>query len=598
VTNPIQGSQAAHPAVTRRRDVYLAVPLFLLFVLVFLGALTFNRNEWPSFVGDEATYLMAGESLAWDLDLRFEREDYERFLGHWDREPEGLILLSGDEGQHISFGKPFFYPLVIAPFQRLSPLRGPFVANALVLVLAGVMAGRSLRARFGGVAWLWVAVFLFASVAFVYVFWAHSDLFLMALTAIALSLAFGTASSPEGDRTLLRWALVGVLVAIVVFSRPLYLPLLIPIAMVVPRRRLRSGLVGLLLGVISLLLVSVAIHWVSGRSVTSYGAQRRGFYSSTGYPGVDFEAERWVVKLEELGDAAWVEGQSISRLPETDASLWAWNSLYFLIGRHVGALPYFLPLVLGVLGRPRKPEQWALLVAVMACVAAFFLYRPFNFYGGGGAIANRYFLPLYPALWFVGSRAAKVGPVLVVTALSALFLWPVWSQPRAFPLNEDSTYRYVSAAAKKVLPFETTQSHLKPSGRSDVVHNGLWVKSLGPTLLPGRDGGVLRMRADSQGQILVGSGTPLSRLRLETWGPGSDTLEVERGAIVTDTEVVDGFRVLDLELRRRRARHPMWWTWDPYHLYQLNLRTGEAAERFVPLSLSPLPREEAGQDGL
>ena len=592
----MQGSQAAEPAVARRRDVYLALPLFLLSVMVFLGALTFNRLEWPSFVGDEATYLMAGESLAWDLDLSFEAEDYRRFLGHWDREPEGLILLSGDEGRHISFGKPFFYPLVIAPFQRLSPVRGPFIANALILILAGIMAGRSLKARLGGVAWLWVAVYLFASVAFAYIFWAHSDLFLMALTAMALSLAFGGAHSPGGGGTLLRWALVGVLVAIVVFSRPLYLPLLVPVAMAVPRQRLRRGLVGLLLGVTSLMLLSVAIHWASGRSVTSYGAQRRGFYSSTGYPGVDFESAQWVSKLEELGDAAWVEGRSVSRLPDRDASLWAWNSLYFLIGRHVGALPYFLPLLLGVLGRPRKPAQWALLVAVMACVAGFFLYRPFNFYGGGGAIANRYLLPLYPALWFVGNRTAKVGPALALTALSALFLWPLWSQPRAFPLNEDSTYRYVSAAARKMLPFETTQSHLKPSGRSDVVHNQLWVKSLGPSLLPSRDGRVLRMQADNTGQILIGSGTPLSRLRLETWGPGSDTLEVGGGAIVTDTEVIDDVRVLDLELGRRRARHPMWWTWDPYYLYQLNLRAGEAAERFVPFSLSPLPGEMAGND--
>ena len=592
----MQGSQAAEPAVARRRDVYLALPLFLLSVMVFLGALTFNRLEWPSFVGDEATYLMAGESLAWDLDLSFEAEDYRRFLGHWDREPEGLILLSGDEGRHISFGKPFFYPLVIAPFQRLSPVRGPFIANALILILAGIMAGRSLKARLGGVAWLWVAVYLFASVAFAYIFWAHSDLFLMALTAMALSLAFGGSQSPGGGGTLLRWALVGVLVAIVVFSRPLYLPLLVPVAMAVPRQRLRRGLVGLLLGVTSLMLLSVAIHWASGRSVTSYGAQRRGFYSSTGYPGVDFESAQWVSKLEELGDAAWVEGRSVSRLPDRDASLWAWNSLYFLIGRHVGALPYFLPLLLGVLGRPRKPAQWALLVAVMACVAGFFLYRPFNFYGGGGAIANRYLLPLYPALWFVGNRTAKVGPALALTALSALFLWPLWSQPRAFPLNEDSTYRYVSAAARKMLPFETTQSHLKPSGRSDVVHNQLWVKSLGPSLLPSRDGRVLRMQADNTGQILIGSGTPLSRLRLETWGPGSDTLEVGGGAIVTDTEVIDDVRVLDLELGRRRARHPMWWTWDPYYLYQLNLRAGEAAERFVPFSLSPLPGEMAGND--
>ena len=471
------------------------------------------------------------------------------------------------------------------------------MANALLLVVAGFMVGRSLKARLGGVIWLWVAVFLFGSVAFAYVFWAHSDLFLMAMSALALSVAFGSRREGESRGSLLRWVAVGVLMAIVVFSRPLYLPLLIPTAMAVPRHQRRRGLVGLLSGVAAVLLLAAAIHWASGRSLTSYGAQRRGFYSTTGYPGIEFASEEWVEKLEELGDAAWVEGRSVSRLPETDASLWTWNSLYFLVGRHVGVLPYFLPLLLGLLGRPREPAQWALIVAVLVSVAAFFLYRPFNFYGGGGAIANRYFLPLYPALWFVGSRQAKVGPALAVAALAAVFLWPLWTHPRAFPLQEDSTYRYVSAAAIRVLPFETTQSHLKPSGRSDVLHNNLWVKSLDPALRPSRDGEVLRLRANSRGRILVGSSTALSRLRLETWGAGSETLEIGAGADVTNSEVVEGVRVLDLDLHRRRARHPMWWTWDPFYLYQLNLRVGGSRERVVSFSLTPQREARAGQDG-
>ncbi len=597
MTIPIQGSEAADPAAVERHEVYLALPFILLSGLILLGALTFDRLEWPAFVGDEATYLMAGESLAWDLDLEFEEEDYQRFMDHWGRQPEGLILLSGDEGRHIAFGKPFFYPLAIAPFQRLSPIKGPFVANALILVLAGVLSALSLRARIGRVAWLWVAAALFASVSFAYVFWAHADLFLMALSAMALSLAFGTRQTAEGEGSMLRWVVVGGLMAIVVFSRPLYLPLLLPLAMAVPRTQRRRGLGGLLLGVVSVLLLATTLHWISGRSLTSYSAQRRGFYSTTGYPGIDFAPEEWVEKVEELGDAAWVEGQRLSQLPQTDASLWAWNSLYFLIGRHVGVLPYFLPLLLGALGRRREPAQWALLLAVVLCIAAFFLYRPFNFYGGGGAIANRYFLPLYPAFWFAGSRTARIGPALAVSAVAAVFLWPLWSQPRAFPLKEDSTYRYVSTAATWGLPYETTQSHLKPSGRSDVVHNQLWLKSLAPSLRPSRDGSVLLLQHDSRGQVLVGSPTPLARLQLETWGPGSEELEVTGGATVVDAEILGEVRVLDLELGRRRARHPMWWTWDPYYLYLLNLRVGAIGEGAVSFSLSPPGVEKPGRNG-
>jgi hypothetical protein len=64
-------------------------------------------------------------------------------------------------------------------------------------------------------------------------------------------------------------------------------------------------------------------------------------------------------------------------------------------------------------------------------------------------------------------------------------------------------------------------------------------------------------------------------------------LEVTGGATVVEVEVVEGVRVLTLELGRRRARHPMWWTWDPYYLYQLNLRVGETGEGTVSFSLLP-----------
>src|SRR5262245_62634255 len=47
------------------------------------------------------------------------------------------------------------------------------------------------------------------------------------------------------------------------------------------------------------------------------------------------------------------------------------------------------------------------ILAALAAAGCFLLTRPFNFYGGGGAIANRYFLPLYPAFWFAAGRPAR-----------------------------------------------------------------------------------------------------------------------------------------------------------------------------------------------
>ena len=52
--------------------------------------------------------------------------------------------------------------------------------------------------------------------------------------------------------------------------------------------------------------------------------------------------------------------------------------------------------------------------------------------GGGGAIANRYFLPLYPAFWFLATQPGRPRRVGAVFLLAAPFLWPLWTAPCAW----------------------------------------------------------------------------------------------------------------------------------------------------------------------
>ncbi len=181
-----------------RRAAWLVLALLLAATLA--GAATFDRRSWPSLVGDEATYLMAAASLAWDQDLRYERADYDRFFGRWGVRPDGLILQSHDGGKTLVYGKPAAYSVVLAPFVRISPARGPWVANALLLVAAAWASAWALQRRLGPAAALWVAAFLFASVTFAYVFWAHADLFLACLVAIALALVYGGAAGGRSAR--------------------------------------------------------------------------------------------------------------------------------------------------------------------------------------------------------------------------------------------------------------------------------------------------------------------------------------------------------------------------------------------------------------
>ncbi len=147
--------------------------LGLLLLLTLISAVRLDRSRHP-LLGDEATYAMQAASLAWDFDLSYTREDYDRFVSHWGVPPEGLVLQSRQDPpdtDRLVYAKPPLYALILAPFVRLAPVRGPVVVNALLLGVAAILAGLTLRHRIGGAAPYWVAAFLFASVAFAHVFW-------------------------------------------------------------------------------------------------------------------------------------------------------------------------------------------------------------------------------------------------------------------------------------------------------------------------------------------------------------------------------------------------------------------------------------------
>jgi len=564
--------------------------LSVLLTATLIGAVTFDRTAWPGFVGDEATYLMQAQSVAWDLDLTYTRADYDRFVATWGQAPEGLVLQSGNGGETITYGKPAFYSFALAPFVRLAPKRGHAVANATLLALAALLAAAALAHSIGPWAPLWVSAFIFGSVSFSYVWWAHADLFLMCLSATALALTFLGAATGAGRRSWLArrwvWGLAGALLAIVAMTRPFYASLLLPVALVAYRRRDRS-LLHLVGGFAVLATLAVAGSFALHGTWSSYTGERMGFYSYTGFPGVDLDRP-WADELEQRGGSgSWTEPLPMPVYPR----LTAWNLLYFVAGRHVGLLPYFLPGLLGLAAFRSDPPRWALLLAFAATAAAFFYVRPFNFYGGGGAIANRYILPVYPALWFLAGRARRGPWVPVVVVLAAApFLYPLWTSPRAFPVEPEGGFRYVTETARRLLPYETSQNHLKPSGQEDVIHHGLWLKLLTDSLATEAEGQRIVLRSGARrGELLLGSSKPLDRVEIEV-ASGGDPFDFAGGRLEARDTVRQGVRYR-LALERPTARHRMWWTRDDVWLYRIRI---ERMTREMPsLGFSVTPVESA-----
>lgn len=573
--------------------------LGLLLLATLTGAVRLNRSKLP-LVGDEATYAMQAASLAWDFDLAYTRQDYDRFVARWGVPPEGLILQSreGSAGlNRLVYGKPPLYALVIAPFVRVDPVRGPVVANALLLAAAALLAARSLRSRIGPAAPLWVAAFVFASVSFAYVFWGDADLFLFAAVAIAFALVYQgdrkalPSQIYEGEdteparRSLLRWLGAGVLLGVAVAYRPVYLFLLLPAALAAweaPPDRRRGAVTGLLLGAVLLLTASMGVQWLAGGDATGYGGQRQGIYSRGAYPEVQYPAAQWSERVAREGNASWLQAAAVK--PQLNPKLAAWNVLYTFAGRNVGVLPYFLPMLLGFLAFRGERGRWAIPLAAGAAILAFLLLRPFNFYGGG-ALGNRYFLPLYPALWFMAARPARASWAPVAALLAAPFLWPLWTHPTAYPLGEGGEYRHVSTIARRWLPYEITQSAVP--GREVSVGSGLWVKILSHNVWPsGQDGG-LRIAGGSGGELLVGSPQPLGDLHLEFDERAPSRLVVGGRELRPLLLKPSGHVLFEVPLDRERAVHPLWWGPYDYHLYALDFHLPGAPA--VPIGFRVLP---------
>ena len=529
-------------------------------------SLTFERSARPGFVGDEATYLMAAESVAFDLDYRFDGGDLERFQ---QRHPQdGLVILqSGDGGTRVSFGKPAFYPLALAPFVRVLGERGPAVGNSVILAAALLLVAAALRRVRQVDGPLWVAVFAFASVAFGHVFWIQPDLFLMSCTAAGLALAsftIGTVDrpgprSPLGD--LMLFVAAGLLLAIPVLSRPNYLPILLAPALLLGVRR---GGRGLAAGAVAVVALAVGIQLAASGSLSPYGGERRGFSRETGFPGTNDGVE-WSVAVEDRGDTSWFSDSPTEGL---EPRLLAWNTAYFFVGQKIGLLVYFLPVVVTLPLWPGRRRGWVAWVLVALVTVSFFGLRPFNFYGGAGALANRYFLPVYPLLWFALPRRLHPRWAIAVVAAAAVFLNPLWRAPRAFPVTAGEGYAYVSKVALRWLPVETTQRHLGPPQVGDTYHRGLWLRPLSAAVRPLFSGEQrLTMATDREADVLIGARTPLVGVGLKSPDRKLESVEFRDGGVQRDDS-----RNWSLELGRPTARHRMWWTSDEVWLYRIRLR--------------------------
>lgn len=426
------------------------------------------ESKRGGFWSDEATYHSQAWSLAFDADLRYERTDLERvYAAGYAGGPSGIFLVRNPEDGQLYFAKAWVYALAAAPLVRMFGDNGFFLLHALLL---GAMLGAGYlylrRGSAPGAAALWTITYVLGSVATLYFFWMTPEWFNVALVFLATFLwlyKVDETGAPPGDVGWLRggWTdfAAAILYGIVVFSKPPNIVLVAPFLLWTLWRgsRLRAVLAGALCA--GVILGLFAVTQASLGSWNYQGGDRRTFQAHTSYPFMtpdrtfDNTGIAMTTSVEEL-TGFWPGSLNLAR-----------DLVYVVIGRNGGIAPYLFPALVALAiflgaGIRRRGSPLPLLAAFCLLeIVAIVLVVKGNWIGGGGTIGSRYFVNVYPALFFLLPAAASLVGAAVAWMVWGLFLAQVVLAP--FASSFDPSF-HTKGFPYTALPAELTILHNLP----------------------------------------------------------------------------------------------------------------------------------------
>ena len=410
--------------------------LFTALFVLFMGlALTTHK---PHFVtaqyADESTYRAAAESLAFDLDLQYTRDDLRRYSKTWPPGPIGILLQAapGDQSK-LYYAKPFIYPLAGAILFRALGENSLLLVNFLCFFLMIYLGYRFLLRRNESLmALLLAGGYFLLSVCFVYNFWFHPEIFtaLLVFMGLFLWLREPSVMRKKGGRfsfpRLFAWLvaserkdfLAAALLAMATFSKPTNLVFIGPILIIYTLKRkfwhaFKIGVVFILIGILL-----IYISYLFTGNYNPYGGERKRFV--TRYP---FKYPTYT--FDSLSSVTSTAKEEFTFAFETMFR----NLFYFFFGRFTGFFYYLFPGVLAIfyfmINKNKEGAKIALLCFAFLYILITIVMIPANYHGGAGCIGNRYFLSAYPAFFFlIGSVKNKKG-LLIALVIAALFLSPV-----------------------------------------------------------------------------------------------------------------------------------------------------------------------------
>jgi len=211
------------------------------------------------------------------------------------------------------------------------------------------------------------------------------------------------------------------------------------------------------------LLVLTVLFGVTAASTGEWnyqGGDRKTFQSTTGYP---LESPAHTFDSVGIGMVTDVDYYD-ERMPQLDTL--AADLVYVWVGRNGGLLIYMFPAVLAALMFLSSPKRslWGahgfVLAAFAASILTYLVLLQGNWIGGGGAIGSRYFLSVYPLLFFLIPE--KPRPLLGIGAawlVAAVFLSPILINPLSASIDPSL---HTKTFPFRLLPAELTMLNNLP----------------------------------------------------------------------------------------------------------------------------------------
>jgi len=480
--------------VQEKKKVIYAI--FLIFFF-FLGASLFINL--PSIQGnflfaDEAIYYSLTQSLAHDMDLEYTKKDLIRYFQAFDSGPIGLFLKKGKDNK-IFFAKSFAYSIFASPFVRIFGYNGFFIFHSILLLLLLLMGSMyfSLENR-PSVSLLIILTFLLASVASVYFIWISPDFFNLFLVFSVLFLWLYKHKNKETNNRTERKNkiqifllsdysdyLACILIGIAVFSKPPNIVLMGPLVLhsLSKKKFLKSFLM------VVVFLLTSCIFWGTNQYITGswnyQGGERKIFHFT--YP---YEKEH--LTFDSTGFEMTSEGYAERHL--LPPKVFIYNLFYYFWGRFTGVTWYFFPAFLFIILffiRKKRPFQWLIFGTLAAEILIYIAIMPDNYAGGGGALANRYFLNIYPLFLFLPDIKMNFKDIGICWIVASIFIAQILLSPfqsSHYPATHAKKFPF------KMLPVELTLVNNFPTNtnpeafRQPVGTENSWLHFLDDNFIP------------------------------------------------------------------------------------------------------------------